>query len=240
MKLLTGKAPLTQADYNMWMSLERFEDLKTRKQLQAVPMVEGIEVTYNEKTFYVFYHTLSGIVALHETMLHPIKTATQEEFTTAYDFFAVAEIGVYLSGMFIYSPSGFPDNLTWLTHTIILLKIIPGFVNLFLDSKKQKQAKKAVTFVYTGVSVCELIECAGAIIYICMKEKDQQKKNLACVDQGSLASDDIKNIIDQILEYCKDPYTIGILEGIRFLFSLGYDGMQISLGVMGNAYLETK
>lgn len=249
-KVTTGKAPVTEEEYNYWMGLDKFESYKKLQLCAMSTNNNQIVVSEMDKTFFDLYHILSGIIALHETFLHPIKTATKSEFTYAYDFFALAEGAVYLSGIFVYDP--FSDLLkdklsedvnkliTGITHTIVLCKISSEIINIFLDKENQKKAKTTVGVIYIIASICEMIQMAGTIIYDAIEEDNTKKKNLVCVNAASLFADDIKNILDFSQEFMNDPVSLGITEGCRSICSLAYDAMQISVGIMGSSYLEVE
>ncbi len=241
-KMCTGKAPFERESYDAWMALEKFEDIKKLKHTSSSAEEEGlqsIKTSLSEKEGYIIFHALAGVVALHETLIHPFETASGEAFPLVGDIFSVLEVGVCLGAHFMFEPSEIPEDTLGLVVFIEMIKYGSDLGKVACNNPTEKSFKEFFKLTYMLGSAFELIYYTGSICYVAINEKDGEKSTLSIMNSSSMIVDDIKNIVDYANSYVEEPITKAILEGVRSIMALGYDSLQIALGIMGSNMLET-
>lgn len=235
-KTCTGKTPFDEKQYQAWMTLERFEDIKKLMKGHVDTQNEqliDINGLFTEKQVYMLFHAISGCVGLIETVVTLFA-----ESPIFSNMFNIIGTGMCIAAYCIFGPPN-PTMFAVLAFIFIAAKCAISAGGILTSIDRLKSFSPAVEVASAVSSVLEMLYYLIYINYIVIFENDNNELALSAVDIFSSIIDDGKNIVDVVKHYV-DEKTRVFLHGIRTVMGGTYDIMQIVLVIMANSMLNTK
>jgi hypothetical protein len=255
-KLATNEAPFDDESYDIFMSIESFDELKKVKQLKTS---DSDSTTKLNKVLYCVYHIFSGCIGIIEMSFQLAEAVIDESNQTGKNkifiggtlVLSILDITIMGAGFAIFSPikdegAGFIVTLS-IGIILVISKMVIDCGDVVFKTKKVGDIKtlkviynivKAITSIIEGT--CQM----GLIVYYSIKkhakEISGESAGLVISDCCSIILCDFKTIIDASYDYVKEVYTKIILEGIRVICAGGYSAVQIALGITGACVIDVE
>ncbi|SHI69539.1 hypothetical protein SAMN02745163_00661 [Clostridium cavendishii DSM 21758] len=256
-KLATNESPFDDESYDIFMSIESFDDLKKVKQLNTSASDSTTEIN---KILYCVYHIFAGCIGTIETacqgvellakegIIEPIKNKFFIGITLILNILDVVIMGV---GLKIFCPikdEGVAYSVTLaISIILVVVKSAIDFGDItfkfkkFGDNKVLKEIYNVIKAIATLIEgMCQI----GLIIYYLIKrvgkEINDDSAGLLISNCCSIILCDIKTIMDISYDYAKDVYLKGGIEAIRVICAVGYSSVQIALGINGAHVIDVE
>jgi len=241
-KLVTQKKLINEEEYNIIMKINTLSDIG-KLQLAGTEngalVAGGLDISKYAKSFYSIFKILAGISAWIEAAIHYFNNFDKKTKDSKLQIlFGAADGACYFLASLAYLPMKGKIKLMDYSYIFSGFKYSPFFLLMLaatLEARGEIEIAKMLYFgSKCGYAITSALTIIPNIVFLSLGASypTSVEKTLFNIDYSSLIFDNIRNVLDFILNLeSLDPYVRFCVLNGRFMIAGIYNSMQLGIGI---------